>query len=366
MRERHVERTRDVRVTLDGTPVLGRRTGIGRYTARLAQALAEFPSTRVRLLGLTTRGWRALRTNAPAGTTACGPPLPARLLRSCWSLAEFPPVELLCPGADVVHGTNLVQPPAARAAGVLTVHDLDFVDAADAAGAGPNPRGFVRSLHRAAVVCTPTRAVAERLTARFDVDPDRVVVTPLGVDGAWFHAAPPDAALRGRYGLPPDYLLFVGQPGPRKGLSTLVQALDPDLPPLVLAGPPPTEAPPTGSGPRSTGYLPEEELRRVVAGARALVLPSRDEGFGLPALEAMAAGTPVVCSDIPALREVTGGHALLAPYGDSSALRSALHRAVSSEGDHGMAAARRHAAEFTWRRCATETLRAYRLALTSR
>ncbi len=352
-----------MRVTLDGTPVLGRRTGIGRYTARLARTLAEFPSTRVRLLGLTTRGWRALRENAPPGTTACGPPVPARLLRSCWSRAEFPPVELLCPGAEVVHGTNLVQPPATRAAGVLTVHDLDFVDAA---GAGPDPRGFVRSLHRAAVVCTPTRAVADRLTARFGVDPDRVVVTPLGVDGAWFHAEPPDAALRERYGLPAEYLLFVGQPGPRKGLSTLVEALDPELPPLVLAGPPATEPPLVDSGLRSTGYLPEETLRRVVAGARALVLPSRDEGFGLPALEAMAAGTPVVCSDIPALREVTGGHALLAPHGDSSALRSALHRAVSSESDHGIAAARRHAAGFTWRRCATETLRAYRLALTSR
>ncbi|SDO89432.1 Glycosyltransferase involved in cell wall bisynthesis [Actinopolyspora xinjiangensis] len=355
-----------MRVVLDGTPLLGPRTGIGRYTARLCEALAELPGTRVRLLGLTTRGWRALRAAAPEGTRACGPPLPARVLRACWSRSEFPPVELLGGGCDVVHGTNFVRPPARRAAGVVTVHDLDFLDSSTTRGrARRAPEPVARSVRRASVVCTPTAAVAERVVARFGISERRVVVTPLGVDREWFEARPPDESLRRRYGLPEEYLLFVGDDGPRKGLPNLREALDDTLPPLVRVGPSSTgtENAPPGERERHIGYLPDHELRSVVAGAAALVLPSRDEGFGLPVLEAMAAGVPVVCGDVAALREVSGGHARLVPYGRASALRTALHRAVESAADHGSReAARRHAAGFTWRECAAATMRAYRMA----
>ncbi|NYH79388.1 glycosyltransferase involved in cell wall biosynthesis [Actinopolyspora biskrensis] len=357
----------EMRVVLDGTPLLGRRTGIGRYTARLAAELGAAPECRPRLLGLTTRGWRELRRLAPEGTGARGVPAPARLLHSCWAFSEFPPVELLTKKADLVHGTNFVQPPSGRVPGVLTVHDLDFLDAVDGGGGNSRARLTERSVRRSSVVCTPTEAVAARVAERFDLDRRRIVVTPLGVDREWFEAPPPDEALRREYGLPREYLLFVGDGGPRKGLSTLAGAVDARLPPLVTAGPgravPETRLPGGGTVVR-TGYLPEHVLRRVVAGAGALVLPSRDEGFGLPALEAMAAGVPVVCSDIPALREVTAGHALLAAHGDGSALRAALHRAVGSAADRDVRRrAREHAAGFTWRGCAEATLRAYRLAL---
>ncbi|MCC5698860.1 glycosyltransferase, partial [Klebsiella pneumoniae] len=118
-----------------------------------------------------------------------------------------------------------------------------------------------------------------------------------------------------------------GADGPRKGLADLLRVhRDLDLPPLVVAGP--------GRAVRDervirTGYLTESELRRVVAGARALVLPSRDEGFGLPVLEAFACGVPVVCSDVPALREVSGGRAQLFRRGDDDPLRDALRRVLS-------------------------------------
>ncbi|WP_033375226.1 glycosyltransferase family 4 protein [Actinopolyspora halophila] len=356
-----------MRVVLDGTPLLGRRTGIGRYTARLAAELGAVPGCRPRLLGLTTRGWRALRRVAPEGTAARGLPAPARPLHSCWAFAEFPPVELLARSADLVHGTNFVQPPSARVPGVLTVHDLDFLNTVDGRSGGSRVRLTERSVRRASVVCTPTEAVAAEVSERFDLDRRRIVVTPLGVDREWFEASPPDEALRREYGLPPQYLLFVGDAGPRKGLSTLAEAVDERLPPLVTAGPgrPGSESGLPGGGTSvHTGYLPERVLRRVVAGAEALVLPSRDEGFGLPTLEAMAAGVPVVCSDIPALREVTAGHALLAAHGDGAALRTALHLAVGSAAERdARRRAREHAAGFTWRGCAEATLRAYRLAL---
>jgi len=114
----------------------------------------------------------------------------------------------------------------------------------------------------------------------------------------------------------------------------------------------------------TVGYLGEEVLRAVVAGATALVLPSRDEGFGLPLAEAMAAGVPVVCSNLPALREVAGGHATLVPPGDVAALATALITVSGSGRDPAGSARRRaHATQFTWAACADATISAYQLAL---
>ncbi len=118
---------------------------------------------------------------------------------------------------------------------------------------------------------------------------------------------------------------------------------------------------------RTPGYLPQDDLVRVVAGATALVFPSWYEGFGLPALEALACGTPVVASDLPALREVLGDQADLVAPGDPAALAGALARVLEDPGGEGARAARRtRAAGFTWENCAQATLGAYHLALESR
>jgi glycosyltransferase involved in cell wall biosynthesis len=246
----------------------------------------------------------------------------------------------------------------------MTVHDLDFLDAVDELPPSDRelPELVRKCARRAAVVCTPTQAVATVVTERLGVPGDRIVVTPLGVDPAWFAARPPGDSLRGRLNLPSEYVLFVGADGPRKGLPTLLaaHAATPSLPPLLLVGP----------GHRSTsdrvltaGYLSDVDLRSVVAGAAAVVLPSRDEGFGLPVLEALACNVPVVCSDVPALREVAGDQAHLVPVGDASALAAALVSALEDPPTADLLAARRaHASEFTWRRCAERTLDAYHRA----
>ncbi|WP_184726529.1 glycosyltransferase family 4 protein [Saccharopolyspora phatthalungensis] len=344
----------DLRVLLDGTPLLGRRTGIGRYTASLLGELASLVDARV--FGLTTRGWRDLRSLVPNGTRAVGPPIPARVLRMLWRRGAFAPVELLAGPARVVHGTNFVLPPSIRAGGVVTVHDLAFLD--DPLLADRDLPQLVRSsVRRARALCTPTAAVADAVSTRLDVPRDKIVVTPLGVDPEWFSATPMSSELRCRYGLPAEYLLFVGAEGPRKGLPGLLEAHGDDLPPLVIAGPGDAGS---HNGVIRTGYLPDEHLRRLVAGAGALVLPSRDEGFGLPALEALACGTPVVCSDIPALREVTAEQAILFPYGDPTALREALHRALTNPPD--AETARTLAKTFSWRTCAERTIGAYQRA----
>jgi glycosyltransferase involved in cell wall biosynthesis len=182
----------------------------------------------------------------------------------------------------------------------------------------------------------------------------------------------------------------VGSREPRKNLQTLLAAYRQLLasrvvgvetgpapaattvPPLVLAGPAGWgEALDTAGLPqdavRTPGYLPEPDLARVVAGAAALVLPSWYEGFGLPALEALACGTPVVAADLPALAEVLGDQAELVAPGDPAALAAALARVLHDPGGEPARAARRtRAAGFTWETCAQATLSAYRLAVESR
>jgi glycosyltransferase involved in cell wall biosynthesis len=353
-----------MRVLIDGTPLLGQRTGVGRYTAALAEELASMRGVDIRAVALTLRGWRALRSVLPHEVWARGLPCSARVLRQCWLHSSFPPIELIAGFSDVVHGTNFVLPVSARAAGVLTIHDLAFLDAPDELPPLDRelPALVRRSAERARVVCTPTKAVAAAVVERLDVPSERVMVTPLGVDPAWFTARPPSEERRRRLGLPEHYLLFVGAEGPRKGLDALytAHAMARDLPPLVLTGPSPSGV--DGQVIR-TGYLPEVELRSVVAGAAAVVLPSRDEGFGLPVLEALACNVPVVCSDVPALREVAGDQASFVPYGDVDGLAATM-RSVLSEGSppHVAAARRAHAAGFTWRRCAEATVAAYRRA----
>jgi glycosyltransferase involved in cell wall biosynthesis len=351
-------------VLIDGTPLLGNRTGVGRYTAALAEELASMSGVDIRAVALTLRGWRALRSVLPHEVWARGVPCSARLLRWCWLRSDFPPIELIAGFSDVVHGTNFVLPVAARAAGVLTVHDLAFLDAPDELPPSDRelPALVRRSADRAAVVCTPTMAVAAAVVERLNVAVERVMVTPLGVDPAWFTSRPPGEHLRARLGLPSQYLLFVGAEGPRKGLDALYKAHAsvPELPPLVITGP--SRSGVDGRVIR-TGYLSDNDLRSVVAGAATVVLPSRDEGFGLPVLEALACNVPVVCSDVPALREVAGGQATLVPYGDIDALAEALRSALADPPPPAVLAARRaHAAEYTWRRCAEATVAAYRRA----
>lgn len=361
-----------MRVLLDGTPLLGRRSGVGRYTASLVAELATRCDVDLTVTGFTARGQLALRATVPHGVRVRGVPLPARGLRAAWQRASWPPVELLAGDADVLHATNFVLPPARRAAGVVTVHDLAFLDRPDTLA--PSQRdlpGLVRSAaRRALAVCTPSWAVAEQVTTALDVPAENVVVTPLGVDPGWFTAAPPGAQLRAELRLPQRYLLFVGTAQPRKGLDVLLDAHEAelDLPPLVIAGPPGWgPRPATSSRVHLVGYLPDVGLRSVVAGASALVLPSRGEGFGLPVAEAMATGVPVVCSNLPALREVAGGHATLVPPGDVAALATALVTVDGAGRDPAGAAARRaHAARFSWSACAEATVRAYGVALCGR
>lgn len=364
-----------MRVALDGTPLLGQRTGIGRYTEQLLRALSATGEVTPTVTAFTLRGVGALPAVVPPGVRARSLPVPARLLRAAWSTAEWPPVGFFSGRVDVFHGTNFVLPPTGRAGGVVTIHDLAFLNNPNSVDdTSRRLRELVpRSLARAAVVCTPSQTIADQVRDAYGPAVPDILVTPLGVDPNWLGSHPPDIDQRRRLDLPADYFLFVGTREPRKDLPTLLAAYarlrserdrDEAMPALLLVGPDgwgPGQQP--ASGVVVHGYLATEQLRSVVAGARALIMPSRDEGFGLPALEGLAAGVPVIVSDVPALVEVTGGHAGVFGIGDVEALAELLSAAIDNPDSASDSDQRRvYASGWTWQRCAEATLAAYRLA----
>ncbi|MDT7538184.1 MAG: hypothetical protein QOI82_1769 [Actinomycetota bacterium] len=353
-----------MRVGLDCTPLLGQRTGVGRYTQSLLSALTSYDDELV-ATAFTFRGRDGLAAIVPPGVQVRTRPAPARGLQAAWSRSNWPPVELLSGPIDVFHATNFVLPPVRRARGVVTIHDLSYLHRPETvSSASARYRTLVpRSIARASVVITPSQATADAVREAYDVTVP-LVVTPLGVDATWASAMAPDDTLRRQLGLPSSYLLFVGTLEPRKDLRTLLAAhrLLAEAPPLALVGPPGWGAQLDTTGCITTGYLEDERLRSVVAGATALVLPSLDEGFGIPVIEALAAGTPVVASDLPVLREVGGTVTAYAEPGDPGAFAAAIQQVLDEPGEPGPR--RTHGAAYSWARCAEATRAAYSLALT--
>lgn len=370
-------------VGIDATPLLGTRTGIGVYVENLlASLVAQAGAWTPTATGFTLRGGRNLAAAVAIASGGAAQsrvrPVPARLLRASWARLEFPPVEWLCGRVDVFHGTNFVLPPSRAARGVVTVQDLSFFTHPETVSRETAAyRNLVpRSIRRARVVCTPTAAIAAEVVARFGLDTEAVVVTPLGVDPAWFDAEPLTASERAALGLPPighPYLVAVGTLEPRKNLARLLAAhtrlwKQGEQLPLVLVGPagwgPPLELDhrPAGSV-LLTGYLSTPRLRNLVASARLLVFPSLYEGFGLPPVEAMAAGTQVVASDLTVTREVLGCHAGYFNPLDVDSIAAAISRSLAADpAPEAVAGAKRHASGYSWGATARATVRAYQLA----
>lgn len=361
-----------LRLAVDATPLLGQRSGVGRYLAGLLRGLASLPDAPSPQL--TVFSWRGPTPDAAVPGRPSRRRLPGRLLQPLWARVPFPPVEVLTGRIEVFHGGNYVLPPLWRAAGTVAVHDLTYLRYPETVD--DNVRRYAvlvpDAVRRAARVVTGCEAIRDELCAQYRLDPDAVVVAPHGVDPAWFVADPDDARRRARLGLPERYLLFVGNVEPRKGLPLLVRAHaaarreHPEVPALALAGPAGWGQPLEGVELRPAdvvrlGYLQEADLHSVVRGCVALCLPSRYEGFGLPVLEALAAGRPALASDIPAHREVAGGQATLLPAEDVQAWAHALVQVCAGADEPAAGAARQaRAREFTWQRSAATHLRAWR------
>jgi glycosyltransferase involved in cell wall biosynthesis len=302
-----------VRVLVDATPLRGPRTGIGVFVQHLVDAL----STTVDV-GTFTVDRASMR-------------VPARVLHELWRRVDWPVVGDA--STDVVHGTNFVVPPTRGAARVVTVHDLTMLRYPQMVTPATRayPRLVQRALRQGAWVHTPSRFVAAEVVEAFGADPARVRPIAHGI------AAPADA--KPAYDFP--YVFALGTVEPRKDLGTLVRAFDslaasdPDLR-LVVAGASGWGADPFANAAHGErimrlGYVDDDRRAALLAGARVFAYPSRYEGFGLPPLEAMAAGVPVVTTNAGALPEVVGDAALLVEPGRPDVLAEALAEVLTDD-----------------------------------
>ncbi len=321
-----------MRIALDGTPFLIEKTGIGHYTANLIQALAELePELDLVAFTLSLRGAHRLKDQVQGlPVQAYGFNLPANLLYyRIWPHLRVLPAEGLLGPFDVFHATNYQAPALKRAALVMTIHDLNFVRFPEMQSKGI--RRFMRTLPRlaatAAAILTDSEFTASEVGDILGIGPEKVHVVYPGLDKR-FRRPESEEIERALdcFRLQAPYVAYVGNMHPRKNLYTLIEAygllrargLEHRL--AVIGG--------GGLGALNnreyvkltqmvsqagledvvtfTGYVPDKWLPALLSGSDALVLPSLYEGFGLPPLEAMACGVPVLVSRRASLPEVVG------------------------------------------------------------
>ncbi len=358
-----------MRLLLDATA--GARqdpSGIGRYIHELLRALVPLrPSLEV-TVGVRWSKWKGRRfLPSPLQSNR---PLKYRLLEDRWD-------RWFLRGYDVFHGLDARLTPARSVARVVTLHDVFSWERDDLASERfrQKKQRRYRSIaeHADRIVCV-SEVTRRRFLDAFPHVESRTRVVPHGVSDRF---RPADQAqlqrIRSQYELKRPFLLFVGLLSTRKNLERLLQAFDrvakerTDLE-LVLVGKPShgfekiqrqlgeTRA---RSRIRSLGFLPQEHLPTMYAAAELFVFPSLAEGFGLPVLEAMSCGTPVVSNDLEVLREVGGPELRTADASDGEALAQAILAALNEDRAQRRHALIEHASAYRWQRTAQETLAIY-------
>ena len=329
----------------------------------LAKALTELG---VDVVGVAARHARAPAAPYEPSVPVVHLPLPRLALYEAWQRLRWPEVQRATGPVDLVHGTTMAVPPKSGPL-VLTIHDLAFL--ADPThftrrGMGFFTRGLSLALRDADLVLVPSEAVQiDCVAAGFA--PDRLRVVPHGVNSR-LATADDVARVRAAYGLSGPYVLWTGTREPRKNLAGLLrafQAVEADVD-LVVVGP---QGWGEDLGPllqstarvRVTGFVPDADRDALYAGAEVFAFPSLREGFGLPVLEAMSQGTPVVTSAGTAMAEFAVG-SLVDPT-DSAALATALEQMLADDSGRARLGdqARAKALTMTWPRAAQATLEAY-------
>ena len=376
-----------VTLLLDYRPALRDRTGVGEWVHQLALNLLALKSAGDAAaagveLTLWSSSWRDRPTPSALrelnGATFVDRRVPVRPLTWAWNRVGWPPIESLTSRRfDVVHSTTPLLLPARSGLRVCTVYDLDFL-AHPGRTRAEMRRDFPKLARahaaRADLVVTISDHSKAQVEQRLSVPPERVAVCRPGVP-SWIPGPRRQPAAGA-----PGHILFVGTLEPRKNVPALLAAYrvlverQPSAPPLVLAGQATpaadawlaeAQAPPLKGRVIVEGYVSNERRAELYAGASVVVLPSLDEGFGLPALEAMALGIPAITSNVGALPEVVGDAGILVDPADVRGLALALERVstdpalASRMRDAGIVRAR----EFSWPASARALLDAYRDAL---
>jgi len=377
-----------MRIGLDGLPLAYVKTGVGHYTFELARALAGldpasqfeivYPSTSLSI-SLPLDGDRSpLPGNLQLARVPVGP-----IGRHWWSAGL--PRYIKRSGFDLFHGTNYDVPLWRRCATVLTIHDLSLLlhPGTHRKRSVSRARRRLPLMVRAAdAIITPTESVRREVCEHLKTSDAKVFAVPEAARACF---RPIDFAAteiaRRRLGVNNDFLLTVGTIEPRKNLVTLVRAFEEvarALPEsnlqLVIAGGrgwlsgpifQVMEKSPARDRIVLTDYLHDDDLRALYGSCRAFVYPSLYEGFGLPPLEAMACGAPVIASRIPALAETTGDAALLFDHTSANDLAQKILALVGDENatQKLSKAGLKRASEFSWEQTAQLTLNIYVKAL---
>ena len=370
-----------MRIALDGFPLSSLRTGIGHYTFELARAVARIaPNHSFELISPLPFDDSVVAELQRASTPnlTLNNPQPTSFRRRWWAIGL--PLFLRKNSFDVFHGTNYEVPLWNRQRNVLTIHDLSILLHPEY----HEPKLVRRARRRlplmvrsAGMIIAVSESTKREICEQLKIKPGRIFVTPEAPrQNFWPVPVSETIATRERLGIDADFILSVGTIEPRKNLLTLVRAFDQILrttelrPQLVVAG---------GEGwlmdelysfirtsdisdrVRFLGYTSDEVLRELYSSCRICVYPSLYEGFGLPPLEAMACGAPVITSRIPAIMETVGSAAVLIDPHNVADLAHSLIDLWNDEQQRSnlSLAGLKRAAEFTWERTAKLTLDAY-------
>ena len=370
-----------MRVGLDGYPLCEPLTGVGHYTFELARALAlEYPADQFELIApFDFQASVVAQLAADNLSNLTLVTLGLKNVRGRWWSFDLPRY-LKRARLDLFHGTNYELPLWNARGSVLTAHDLSALLYPELHRKQLARRLRLRlplAVKRAKAIITPTETVKNELCAQLKVNSRKVTAIHEAPRSSFHPATAAECAqTQARLGIEPEFLLFVGTLEPRKNLSTLLQAFARIIremslrPQLVIAG---------GQGwlmeqtlevlraeaiserVRFTGYLDDDDLRALYSSCRAFIYPSLYEGFGLPPLEAMACGAPVIGSRIGVLQETLSDTALLVPATDAAALTAAIVEILSNaqRREEMRAIGMKQAATFSWKKAAAATRRVY-------
>jgi len=338
-------------IAIDYTPAVHQRAGIGRYARGLVQALTRIDTeNQYTLMVLGRTGAHFVPTTLPANFKLRFAPISDRWATVLWYRLNLPlPVELFSGQADLFHGPSFTLPPSLTPS-LLTVHDLSFLRYPQ--GAHPAllawlTKAVPRSLDRACHVLADSASTRTDLIELMQVPSDRITVIGAGVEERFQPVTDPAilSQTRARYKLPDRFILSVSTLEPRKNFTGLIAAFGQmaaaiamsstaDLH-LVIAGGKgwlyddifaAAKASPLRERIHFAGYVADEDLPALYSLATLFAFPSHYEGFGIPVLEAMACGTPVVCANNSSLPEIAGDAALMMEATDTEALADAMHR----------------------------------------
>ncbi len=296
-----------------------------------------------------------------------------------WESIGWPNVDTLVGGCDIFHATNYFLPPTRKARTVVTIHDLAFLAAPEFSSpkiVEPFSKGIKRFCRDADAIMVYSESTKRDILRFADPGPEKIAIAPMATDDI-YHPVELEKAkeiVRERHGIEDPYLLFVSTLEPRKNILGLLESfaiLAKDFPhKLVLIGSLGWKSEEyfervekLGLGDRvlRLGYVPHELLSSFYSAADAFVFPTHYEGFGLPLLEAMTCGCPVVSSDNSSVEEVTAGGAIRVNSHDVEGFANAVSQVLTDSElrDRLVAAGKAQAATFSWTRCAETTMEVY-------